>query len=235
MTRLLALFDIDGTLVTSRGVGFGCMLEAIRDLYGVDCQAASVDYAGRLDPVILGELLSRSGIAAAATEVDRVRQRYAQRLAEAVQRDGTVLALPGVPALLDALEAARCVDLGLLTGNYEETAELKLRAAGVDPQRFAVRVFGDQSDRQPPARADLIEVAMRRWSAHAGGQVSPRHAVVVGDTPHDVHTARAGGCRSLAVATGRYDRRQLAACRPDRLVDDLRDTAEILRWMLTAG
>ncbi|MHC4828401.1 MAG: HAD hydrolase-like protein, partial [Planctomycetota bacterium] len=136
--------------------------------------------------------------------------------------------LPGVRELLDGLGAIDGVTLGLLTGNYPETGRLKIQAAGLDPDLFAVAAWG--SDGQ--SRSDLPALAMTLYRQRMGRPVDPQNVVVVGDTPHDVACARAHGCRCLAVATGTYSREKLAGCEPDLLLDDLTETDAILDWIV---
>src|SRR4029077_4210425 len=117
--------------------------------------------------------------------------------------DGTHL-LPGVAALLTALEghesAGRAV-VGLLTGNLKAGADLKLRAAGVEPGRFAVGAYGSDSGR----RAELPPIAARRAAELTGNSFRGADLVIIGDTPDDVACGRPIGARSVAVATGYYD------------------------------
>jgi phosphoglycolate phosphatase-like HAD superfamily hydrolase len=60
--------------------------------------------------------------------------------------------------------------------------------------------------------------------------VTARRCVVVGDTEHDVHCARAAGARCVAVATGARSRSDLAACQPDLLLDDLTGVENLVAW-----
>jgi phosphoglycolate phosphatase-like HAD superfamily hydrolase len=67
-----------------------------------------------------------------------------------------------------------------------------------------------------------------------GRDVAGAACVVIGDTPSDVACARPIGARTIAVATGSYDREQLAACGPDAVFADLSDTAAVLAAILDA-
>src|SRR3989442_4830186 len=105
----------------------------------------------------------------------------------------------GVAQLLAALEpheqAGRAL-VGLLTGNLEAGAALKLRSAGLDPARFRVGAYGSDSHR----RADLPAVAARRAAAPTGGGFLGEAVVVVGDTPEAAACGRPIGPRSVAGA-----------------------------------
>ena len=125
--------------------------------------------------------------------------------------------------------------LGLLTGNYADTGSMKLRACGIEPEWFRVKVWGDDSPHSPPCRDHLPGVGLERYAMLTGRKLEGRHAVVIGDTPHDVSCARAHGCRSLGVATGRFSVEQLEKAGADWAVTDLRETQRILGWLAGVG
>ncbi|RMH26806.1 MAG: hypothetical protein D6693_06480 [Planctomycetota bacterium] len=230
---VLVLFDIDATLLTTLRAGVLAMGDAGRRLFGGSFDESRVEYAGRLDPLIIADLLAAHGRDAGPAGVEAFRAAYADALADRLAEPGRARALPGVTDLLDALDDAAGVTLGLLTGNYPETGSMKLRAAGLDPDRFAVRVWGCDSPHDPPARDHLPAVALERVVSVTGSAIDADRAVIVGDTVHDVACARACGCRSLATATGVYSAQALADAGADLAVDDLTDTEGLTRWMLT--
>ncbi|MHC4130304.1 MAG: HAD family hydrolase [Planctomycetota bacterium] len=225
---MLVLFDIDGTLLLSQGAGTRSMLAAARELFGDHVTLDGVEIAGCMDPLIWNELARVNGLPDAGANHDRFRQTYHRHLSARLAAGHRVELLPGVRELLDGLGAIDGVTLGLLTGNYPETGRLKIQAAGLDPDLFAVAAWG--SDGQ--SRSDLPALAMTLYRQRMGRPVDPQNVVVVGDTPHDVACARAHGCRCLAVATGTYSREKLAGCESDLLLDDLTETDAILDWIV---
>ena len=121
-----------------------------------------------------------------------------------------VLAQVIEPAALEATAAlaARGALQGLLTGNEERCARLKLRSAGFAAERFTFGAFGhEHADREQLARL----AATRRPGRH----------VVIGDTPRDIQAARAIGALAIAVCTGFAERRALVDAGPDHVLDDL--------------
>ena len=146
-----------------------------------------------------------------------------------LNQPGIARALPGVHDLLNTLHPCEGVCTGLLTGNFEPTGCIKLTACGIDPSRFALRVWGDECTRRPHTRDELPEIALRRYAQTRGQPIDPGAVWIIGDTPHDVNCARANGCRSLAVATGKYDVATLAAAGADAVAADLSDLAATLR------
>jgi len=116
----------------------------------------------------------------------------------------------------------------LLTGNLEGGAALKLRAAGLDPARFAVGAFGSDSARRP----DLPAIAVERAARRTGRRFAGADVVIVGDTPDDVACGRPIGARTVAVATGFYDEVQLRAAGAVHVFAHLADTRAVTGALL---
>jgi phosphoglycolate phosphatase len=228
---MLVLFDIDATLITTGGAGVRALVDAGRALHGPGFHADGVAFAGRLDPLIIDDMLRVNGVPVSAASSAAMRRGYLEALSARFEAENTSRMLPGVGALLEALEGVGGgVTVGLLTGNFAETGGLKLQRAGLDPQRFRVRVWGDESPHDPPARDHLPGVALERAAGVWGRPARAEEVVVIGDTPGDISCARAHGCRVLAVATGKYGLGELAGA--DRAVPDLADTRGVLRWLM---
>jgi phosphoglycolate phosphatase len=226
----LILFDVDATLITTSRSGMVAMEEAGRELFGARFTAADAEFAGRLDPLILADLLRSNGQEASAANLDAMRACYGRHLKRRLEDPSLAQPLPGVMELLKRLEA-RAIAAGLLTGNYPETGRMKLRASGIDPQRFAVQVWGDCSPHDVPCRTHLPAVAMERYRARYG-PIEPAQVTIIGDTPHDVAAARAHGCRSLGVATGMHTMEQLRSARADEVLENLAHTSRVEAWLL---
>ena len=225
---MLILFDIDGTLLVTERAGTQSMLAAARELFGDHFTFDGVAVGGRLDPLIWADVARANGIEDPAAHHDRFRASYLRHFQERLAHNPTVTPLPGVTQLIEALLQETDACLGLLTGNYPETGRLKIEAAGLDLDSFAVAVWGVDGAH----RRELPLVAMAQYTTHTGQTIEPHDVVIIGDTLHDIDCARANGCRSLAVATGVCTADELAAHEPDLLVDDLLDTSSILAWIL---
>lgn len=216
----LVLFDLDGTLLRSEGLGRMALDAVFRNRYGWSNATRDVDFAGAIDPEIVAQVFVQHGQDAARARAEE-RGFFADYVAELrrLVRAGArpCRALPGVPALLARLRHESVVP-GLLTGNVEGGALAKLDAAGLE--RFhEVGAFGDEAR----TREALLPLALRRANARRGRRrpFVAADAVVVGDTPRDVAVARAHGARAIAVATGFASREALEAAGPDALLDDL--------------
>jgi phosphoglycolate phosphatase-like HAD superfamily hydrolase len=231
---MLVLFDIDMTMISTGGSGMKAMVDAGRELFGAGFTVDRIDFAGRLDPLIIGDMLAANGVMDNPQRRQQFRAAYRNHLERRLAVPGIGRALPGVQELLDALGQQRGVTLGLLTGNFEETGSMKLRACGIDPERFAVRVWGDESPHDQPRRDHLVPLGIARAVAHRGEPISSSTVTVVGDTPHDVQCARQHGCRSLGVATGSFGADQLRAAGATHVVSDLSETQVVISWLVSA-
>lgn len=225
----LVLFDIDGTLLSAGGAGRRALGRALVDVYGTAGPIDTYDFHGGTDPQIVRELLGAAGLAPAdvAAGEARLYARYLEHL-EAEIGDGRAVRLyPGVPTLVEALAAARGCVVGLLTGNIEAGARVKLRGTGLWP-RFRVGAYGsDHADRRC-----LPAVAAERAAALLARPFRGVDLIIIGDTPRDVDCARAFGAACLAVATGRHTVADLTACAPDHVFADLADTSRVMAAIL---
>lgn len=222
----VVLFDIDGTLIHSGRAGVRGMNAAFLRLYGVMGALDGMSLAGRTDRAIVGDVLRGFGHQVTDAAVHAVREAYVDHLALELSKPvpGAEV-LPGVLGVLDALEARDDVAVGLLTGNFERGAAIKLGYFQLW-SRFAFGAFGDEHVN----RRDLVPVARGR-AERAGAGVRADRVVVIGDTPADVDCARAHGVRSVGVTTGPFSRADLANAQADLVLDTLEDRDELLRWL----
>ena len=226
MKRLL-LFDIDGTLVRG-GPAKKAFELAMELVFGTAGPIDGHDFSGKTDPQIARELLHLEGLEDQQIEegLDRLWQEYLGELEPRLNKMPMTV-LPGVRSLLDHLEGAEDVALGLLTGNIVDGAAMKLDSVGLKDY-FQVGGYGSDSE----VREDLPAVAMGRASRIWGKDFPAQSVVVVGDTPRDVACGKYGGTKTVAVATGRFDAERLAATNPDHVLDDLADLSESVRALL---
>lgn len=234
MMRRLVLFDIDGTLLLSGGAGRRAIMAAMDDLLPAGADYAQVRFDGKTDPQIVSELLAVAGDPAPGdpARVALVLERYVSRLARELESGGRRSeVMPGVMALLDLLAMESTVVVGLVTGNVASGAELKLRAAGIAPDRFAVGAYGSDSAHRP----DLPPIAARRAAPRFGRVPTGHEVVILGDTPADVQCGAGIGARAIAVATGGYSIESLEAHQPYRTFADLSDTDRVMESILDDG
>jgi phosphoglycolate phosphatase-like HAD superfamily hydrolase len=229
---MLLLLDIDMTMISTGGCGMKAMTDTGRELFGPAFSTDGISFAGRLDPLIISDMLRKHGIEDAPERHRQFRSVYKGHLERRLATPNIGRSLPGVQELLAALSRRSEITLGVLTGNFEETGSMKLRACGIDPTIFAVAVWGDESPHHPPKREHLVPVAITRAERQRGSTLHPKQVVVIRDTPHDIHCARAHGCRSLGVATGHSNLDELRAAGADLALPDLSSTTSVLDWLL---
>jgi phosphoglycolate phosphatase len=243
----LALFDIDCTLIDAHGAGGRAIMRAILDVYGVSGELGDYSFHGRTDPGIIRDLAdlwgagdpelvvgryegetqpqvvhdlaARLGTPADVIDarVDECIEHYVELLQGEVER-GRIELLPGVEELVTALAKDERVTLGLVTGNVEAGARLKLEPTGIWPL-FEVAAYGSDSGFRP----DLPAVAVARAQALTGRRFTGKEIAVIGDTPADVECGASLGVKAIAVATGRHEADELAAHDPDYLFTDFSD------------
>jgi phosphoglycolate phosphatase-like HAD superfamily hydrolase len=226
----LILFDIDGTLVLTGGAGGRAMALAASDLFSAN-SVASVSMAGRTDAWIVAQMAAAHDVEYDDDLLQAFRELYLSHLQREIHEPGPQKGvLPGVRPLLDHLSERDDVHLALLTGNFEQGAQIKLEYFDLW-KYFASGAFGDFAH----DRNTLLDVAVTRFRAAGGPPLDPRDIVIVGDTPFDVAVAVAGGARSLAVATGPHGTDALRASGADVAVQDLTDRDAVLRGLGLAG
>jgi phosphoglycolate phosphatase-like HAD superfamily hydrolase len=221
--RRLILFDVDGTLVWG-GPAKDAFHRALMETFGTAGDIEVHSFAGKTDPQIARELLTGAGLSAAAIDAGfaELWERYLGYLAELLE-SRPVSVLPGVPLLLQELARRTDVGLGLLTGNIVGGAELKLRSAGLF-EHFGVGSYGSDHEERDELAGIALARASERWSV----TFDPRDVFIVGDTPRDVQCGRAGGTRTLGVATGHYGVEDLERCGADHVLVDLTDTGRVV-------
>jgi phosphoglycolate phosphatase-like HAD superfamily hydrolase len=226
----LILFDIDGTILLTDGAGRRAIHRALLEEIGTAGPIDTYRFDGKTDPQIVRELLTHAGHpdAGQADRVQAVCDRYLGLLETELSRAAQqTRVMDGILELLAALagpEAERRALVGLLTGNLEQGAVMKLRSAGIPPTRFAVGAYGSDAAHRP----DLPAIARRRAEALLGTSLSGRDVVIVGDTPDDVACARSIDAHTVAVATGHFDTAALRAAGATHVFPDLSDTRAVL-------
>jgi phosphoglycolate phosphatase-like HAD superfamily hydrolase len=216
------LFDIDGTLLLTGGAGQRGMERALEKAFGVTKPTEDISAAGRTDFAITSDLFDFHGIDNTPEAWQAFSSEYFRQLPLALaELDGTLL--PGVREILDVLHARDDIKLGLLTGNFEEGAWLKLKHYRID-HYFKFGAFGDAHR----SRDDVARLAYEVTHNHCGATVAAERVWVIGDTPADVACARAIGANVVAVATGIFSYDELVPTSPDLLLHDLTDLETLL-------
>ena len=228
----LVLFDIDGTILRSGGVGRIAMEHALTGIFG---KPGSPDYRydGKTDRQIVRESMNLEGHSDEEidAQMDVLLDAYVSRLHhEFASGRRPVHIYPGVLELFDRLETEPAVVMGLLTGNIEPGARAKLGAAGIDITRFKVNAFGSDHEHRP----ELPGIAQRRARETIGAEIAGDRVVVIGDTPADIRCGETIGAKAIGVATGRYSVEELASHGAYAVFETLADTDAVMERIMNA-
>lgn len=218
MIKRLILFDIDGTLLISKGLGRESKRLAMIDIFGTDGDVMTHPFGGKTDWQILVETLDKHGITPEEIEerMDDYLVTMARHMAEiADQFEHQVL--PGAMELVTHFHEDDETMIGVVTGNNQQTAPIKLQSAGFDPEWFVVGAFGNESTN----RDDLPRLALERANQKLDMPLAGKDVIVIGDTVMDVQCSQAVGGMAVAVLTGFEDPELLKASKPDYLLPDL--------------
>jgi len=212
----LVLFDIDGTLIDSGGAGVRSLNLAMKELFLLEDAFHGISMAGKTDTQIIKEGLRIHGISADGN-VKSVVRAYLKYLQQEINNDGKHVK-PGIYGILDGLSLRKETGLGLLTGNLEAGAQIKLDPFGLN-KYFSAGAFGsDDEDRN-----NLLPIAIRRFEELLHKKITPDNCIVVGDTPRDVECAHIYGAMCIGVATGPYTAEALYDAGADYILEDLSD------------
>jgi phosphoglycolate phosphatase-like HAD superfamily hydrolase len=231
MIHRVLLWDVDGTLVNTGGHGAAVFDLALEGVLGVRPEAP-VRMSGKTDPQIVREYLSDMGIEETPELVEAVLLRLVIDLA-AVAATGELAAggraCPGAAAILAEIANDPTVLSTLVTGNVYSNAVVKLATFGLDKWLdLTVGAYGsDHHD-----RTSLVPLALSRVAEQTGWQVDSNQVWVIGDTPRDLDCARAAGVQCLLVGTGRYTTDSLEGLGADAVLDNLCDTAAVLKLLI---
>lgn len=217
-TYIAILFDIDGTLISSGGAGAASWRMAFDELYAIPADIADFTDSGMTDP----DVGRRTFVAVmhrqpTRAEFAKLLERRLYYLYKTVADSPDYRILDGAEELLTRLLEQGYL-LGIVTGNLEAAAHIKLHRARLN-RFFSFGGYGsDAAD-----RGALTRVALSRATLVYGERVSPAQCLAVGDTPRDAEGAHAAGIKCVGVASHHFDATQLAAGGADFVIGSLRE------------
>jgi phosphoglycolate phosphatase-like HAD superfamily hydrolase len=216
--RIAVLFDIDGTLINSGGAGATSWRLAFDELYGIPADIGKFTDVGMTDPEVgrktFEAVMHREP---ERHEFTRLLERRLHYLHQAVEESEGYEVLPGVERLLPKLIDGGYL-LGLVTGNVEAGAHIKLHRARLN-RFFSFGGYGSDADERPK----VTRVALERAAFVYGEEVPPERAIAVGDTPLDVEGAHAAGIACVGVGSHKYTVEELRDAGADYAIPSLTD------------
>ncbi len=222
----MILFDIDGTLLRTGGIGADAVERAFNELFNVSDVWGNYDPSGKTDYQIiqeLSELALRRSLSDA--EQKEVANRYICYFQETIHLATNFRILPGVHELLSEL-CGRNYLIGLATGNLKETADIKLKHGKID-HFFTFGGFGCDA----VERLTLTRRALERGLKLSGGKIKAEEVVLIGDARQDMECGRALGLRTIGVATGSLSVNEISVFNPHLVLENLSDSRKILDFI----
>jgi phosphoglycolate phosphatase-like HAD superfamily hydrolase len=220
----LVLFDIDGTLIDSGGAGVRALDLSMKELFAVENAFQGISMAGKTDTQIIREGLVKHELSTDKT-IDAVINAYLRYLAQEINNDRKHVK-PGIYEILVELQTLSNVGMGLLTGNLEKGARIKLEPFGLN-EYFPSGAFGsDDEDRN-----NLLPIAVKRFEKLSRMEIEISECIVVGDTPRDVECAHIYGAICIGVATGPYSYDILVEAGADYVLKDLTGQSAVLQFL----
>jgi len=220
----LVLFDIDATLIDSGGAGIRSLNSSFQELFSLENAFDGIRMAGKTDTEIIRECLLKHNISIDGN-LDAVSSAYLKHLHKEIQNDRKHVK-PGVYELLEHLSTKKNVGLGLLTGNLEQGARIKLESFNLN-KYFPTGAFGsDDGDRN-----NLLPIAVKRFEALYQQRIEIDNCIIIGDTPRDVACAHIYHAVCIGVATGPYSFEELVEAGADYVLRDLSNHAALLGFL----
>ena len=231
MLKKLVLFDIDGTLLTVNSINRRILMDALREVYGTEGSAGTHNFAGKMDSVIIYEVLQNTGLSDSviAEKFDKAKETYIEMFRMHARHTDIIL-MEGIRELLDKLSASSELMLGLLTGNFEGSGRHKLLLPDIN-HYFSFGAFADDA----ASRNELPQVAVDKAYQLTGKKFSEQNIIIIGDTEHDIACARVVNAKSIAVATGTYSSEELKKHNPHILYENLTATDIVISEILQSS
>jgi len=219
------LFDIDETMISSDGAGRRAFARVLKETHAISEDIGQISMSGKTDPQILKEIFELADKAHINDDqsLDAFYDNYLTALAEEIKASATYIIHAGIPELLERLHDDKRAFLGLLTGNIERGARMKLDRVQLNAY-FPIGAYGSDSGN----RLELPAVAVTRANEHFLQAFSRQEVVIVGDSVNDVLCAKHYGAKCIAVNTGKTSLADLQAEHPEYLFANLAETDKVM-------
>lgn len=196
------LWDIDGTILNTRGAGVKPLLDSI---YNLTKQTPNYDkdkYSGLTDHEIVQRLLSENGVEPSDSMIDNILENYALEL-ENTLLTAKIELIKDFDALLPLLANKFNSYNVIATGNTARGAKAKLNAVKLY-SAFSKHFCSDGLGH----RSTIVKRAINEYPKQT-------KFCVIGDTPHDIEGAKRNSIPIISVATGAYSIQELSSHEPN--------------------
>ena len=230
----LVLFDIDGTLLNCGGLGIKALKRAMQKLYKKCPNFEESNLSGRTDLYNFTYVYTcLKGKKPTSAEIKKIFKAYIEELPKEIaelKKAGKFKLMPGIKEFLEMLKKYKQVKVALATGNTPQSAELKLKAAGLDKYfSFTYGGFGMMTDKRP----ELLALAVKSCGKHFKTEFDINDVFIVGDTHHDVLAAKENGYHNAVVLEGNLaDKAKLLRAAAELEVKNFKDKELFLMWLV---
>jgi phosphoglycolate phosphatase len=219
----LMLFDIDGTLIDSGGAGTRSLNLAFKKVHPIENAFHGISMAGKTDTQIIKDCLLKHNLSIDGN-LENIIEAYLWHLRIEINNKRKKIK-PGIYDVLNNLSSHREIRLGLLTGNLESGARIKLEPFRLN-RYFPAGAFGSDDEE----RNNLLPIAIKRFEELIQGKIDADECIIIGDTPRDVECAHIYGAMCIGVATGPYSFDELVEAGADYVVKDLSDQDDLFQF-----
>lgn len=217
MSRWLAVFDVDGTLVDSRATIHGCMEVAFGR---VGLPPPTYDHTRQVVGLNLKEALDALAPGLDESGRENLVRSYSEAFRETHSRAAMAEPLyAGAAELLDRLRAEGWL-IAMATGKSRMGVERIIRTHNWADLFDSTHCADDGPGKPHPAM--LVE-CMKVL------QTPAQRTVMIGDTAHDMRMARAAGVRAQGVAWGFHTAEEVAASGADHVAQTFAELEAELR------
>ena len=150
------IFDIDGTLLQSAAVDDALYRKAVSAVLGdVQFRPSLHAYDYVTDTGILAQVFADNDILPAAEPMEEIRARFVDLMGHHIDDNGPFIEIPGAGRMLHGLLKSPLHAVAIATGGWRESAELKLRSAGIDYAGIPLATANDHHE-----RTGIMQVAL---------------------------------------------------------------------------
>ncbi len=212
-------------MISSNGAGRRAFARVLRETHAISEDIGQLSMSGKTDPQILKEIFELADKEHIKDDraLDAFYDNYLVALAEEIKASSTYLIHAGIPELLERLRQDARAFLGLLTGNIERGARMKLDRVQLNAY-FPIGAYGSDSGN----RLELPAVAVQRANQHFRQSFAPEEVIIIGDSVNDVLCAKHYGAKCIAVNTGKTSLSDLQAENPEFLFLNLAETDKVV-------
>ncbi len=204
------LWDIDGTLIENQHSSSKKHALAVNKIMGVNVQELR-NTSGMTDLQIITEITSFNSLHAKPSQLQLMLETL-EELTNAEHKSMPAKANLNVENILKETLLKRWQN-GILTGNTEKRARLKISSANLTKYfNYEYSFFGNMFlDREK-----LVEHSIKHLSLK-----NIKRTAIVGDTPLDIISAKKQNVPVIAIATGNFTYNDLIEFGPDSIIKNL--------------